>query len=222
MNINQLTGIENAKNAIGLTVVIDIMRAATVEAYAFGQGAKEIIPVATKEEAFTIKNNTPEILLMGEEMGIKIKDFDFGNSPSEIVKHDLKGKRLVQRTSSGTQGLVNATNASELIFGSFVTCSAIVKYIKNKNPDQISIVSIDHEDIIFAKYLEDSLRDLPTDKENIRKELRNDSGTDWFRDPKKLEFPLGDIELALNFDKFNFVCCVKKQTNNLLTTPIYV
>jgi len=137
-----------------------------------------------------------------------------GNSPSEVVKTDLKNKTLVHRTSSGTQGLVNAKNATELIFGSFVTGSAIIKHIQNNKYSNVSIVSMDIEDHIFAKFLESSLRGLPTDREMIRKELRSNPGIGWFMDPKKPEFPLVDVDYALDFDKFNFICQVKKRTTN--------
>ncbi|MFI5265628.1 MAG: 2-phosphosulfolactate phosphatase [Candidatus Levyibacteriota bacterium] len=220
MNIKQLTGIEGAKNATGLTVIIDIMRAATVEAYAFGQGAKHIIPVATKEEAFLLKKQDPSILLMGEEHGIKIPGFDFGNSPTEIVEVDLTGKTLVHRSTSGTQGLVNAAKASELIFGSFVTCSAIIRYIKKSKHEEVSIVAIDGEDSIFAKYLEDSLNEKKTDKEKVKQELYNHPGTEWFSDPKRPDFPESDINYALDFDKFNFLCLVEKTGGSLVTSKV--
>jgi len=50
MNIKQLTGIDGAKQAIGLTIIIDIVRAATVEAYAFGQGAKKLFLLQQKKK----------------------------------------------------------------------------------------------------------------------------------------------------------------------------
>lgn len=222
MNVIQLFGIEGAKKARGLTIIIDIMRAATVEAYAFGQKAKYIIPVSTKEEAFVIKNRRPDVILIGEEYGRKIKGFDFGNSPSEIIKANLKDKTLVQRTSSGTQGLINAISATELIFGSFVTSSAIIRYIRKKEPTDLSIVSLDSEDKIFARFLELSLQGVEVDKEKIRKDLLNDSGIEWFLDPAKPEFSPVDIEYALDFDKFNFLCVVNKKDNQLLTTPVFI
>lgn len=220
MNIKQLVGINAAEKATGLTVVIDILRAATVAAYTFGQGATQIFPVATKEEAFILKKEHPEYLLMGEIGGHKIEGFDFGNSPSEISKTDLTGKTLVQRTSSGTQGLVNATNADTLIFGSFVTCSAIVRYIKKNNFQDISILAIDSEDAIFASFLEDSLRGKTLNHDTVRQALYNDPGAQWFLDPKQPEFPREDVDYALDFDKFNFLCHVARENGSLVTKKI--
>ena len=117
--------VNDAKQAKGVAVVIDILRAATVAAFILGNNAKYIIPVKTKEEAFELKKAHPDYILIGENNGYKIKDFDYGNSPSEIKAIDFTGKVVVHRSSNGTQGLVNAQSADEIIFGSFVTFSAI-------------------------------------------------------------------------------------------------
>lgn len=60
------------------------MRAASTVVFALTQEAKYLIPVATKEEAFILQKKNPNYVLVGEEEGIKIENFDFGNSPSEF------------------------------------------------------------------------------------------------------------------------------------------
>lgn len=220
MKIQQLLGVEGAKKAEGLVVVIDIMRAATVEAYAFGQGAKYIIPVSTREEAFDIKKNNPEMLLIGETGGIKIEGFDYGNSPSEIVKADLKDKIIVHRTTSGTQGLVNAAKAEALIFGSFVTRSSITKYIELHKSNVISIVSMDPEDTIFAEFLEESIIGNNPDIRQAKDALRVNPHIGWFNDPSKPEFPKIDIEYALDVDRFDFLCLAIKAGEQLRVEPV--
>ena len=52
MNINILQLIEGAKKAKGLTVVIDVFRAFSFEAYCLRLGAEKIIPVGVVEEAY--------------------------------------------------------------------------------------------------------------------------------------------------------------------------
>src|ERR1035437_7048218 len=139
MNVNILYGVEGAKIAKGITVVVDIYRAASTATYVLGQKAKHVIPVATKEEALALKKQNPDYLLMGEEHGLRINGFNFGNSPHELMQANLENKILVHRTSQGTQGLVNATKADELIFGSFPTVSAIAEYIKRQSPQEVTI-----------------------------------------------------------------------------------
>lgn len=46
MNINILYGINGAREAKGVAVILDIYRASSIVSYALGQGAQHIIPVA--------------------------------------------------------------------------------------------------------------------------------------------------------------------------------
>lgn len=91
--------------AKGLCIVIDVLRAFTTAAFAFASGAKEIIFVSTPEEAFKKHQSDPSLILMGEQEGQRIDGFHFENSPREMQSACLSGKRIVQRTSSGTQGV---------------------------------------------------------------------------------------------------------------------
>src|SRR5688572_24084000 len=90
----------------GPVVVIDVIRAFTTAAYAFGAGAEAIYLVATVEEALAFTHAHPHVLAMGEERGRRIEGFTFSNSPVEVSRADLRGRTLVQRTSAGTQGVV--------------------------------------------------------------------------------------------------------------------
>ena len=66
----------------------------------------------------------PGALLMGEVHGIRPDRFDFGNSPSEVLGADLRGKTVIQRTSRGTQGVVQSTRAEFLLITSFPCAGA--------------------------------------------------------------------------------------------------
>ena len=140
MNIKILQGIEGAKKARGIAVIIDVFRAFTVEAYLMNNGAKKIIPVADKELAYDYKNNNSGIILIGERGGKIWPGFDYGNSPSQIEKLDFHNKVIVHTTSSGTQGLVNATDADIILTGSLVNAKAIANFILKNNYQEISLV----------------------------------------------------------------------------------
>ena len=111
MNIEILHLIEGAKKAKGVTVVIDVFRAFTVEAYLTSKGAEKIIPIGDINFAYNYKKENPDALLVGERHGQMCEGFDFGNSPSQIEQFDFTGKTVVHTTSAGTQGIANATNA---------------------------------------------------------------------------------------------------------------
>ncbi|MBP5158741.1 MAG: 2-phosphosulfolactate phosphatase, partial [Lachnospiraceae bacterium] len=108
MEINIYHLIDGAKQAEGLTVIIDVFRAFSLECYLFDMGVKEIRPVGSLEEAFAWRERDPECLLVGERGGVMCEGFDFGNSPSSIVPEAVRSRRVIHTTSAGTQGIVNA------------------------------------------------------------------------------------------------------------------
>lgn len=83
-------------------VVIDVIRATTTIATIFGMGAKDIIIASTLDEAFKLKKYFPERVLCGEKDAIRPDGFDFGNSPMELSSLNLKGKKVILKTTNGT------------------------------------------------------------------------------------------------------------------------
>ena len=124
MRVIQAYGIEAAAGAEGHVVVIDVVRAFTTAAFAFEAGAREIALVGTPEEAFALRGEWRDAVLVGESGGRPIPGFDFGNGPAALVGADLRGHRVILRSSSGTQGVVRATAAKEILLGSLVVARA--------------------------------------------------------------------------------------------------
>jgi len=225
MEIKKLYGIKGSREATGVAVIVDIFRAATTASYILARGAKYIIPVSTKEEAFSLKKENPCYLLAGEEGGYKIKGFDYGNSPYEIFKSDMKDKIIVHRTTQGTQGLLNAVSADTVIFGSFTTVSSVRDYIKEMSPLKVSIVAMDgpeSEDDKFAFFLEDMLLGRRPEMETVVDYLKTFRSSQKFLSPSVVEFPGEDFYLSLEQDKFNFTVIfqdkilLKKHSNKKL------
>lgn len=108
----------------GVVVAIDVLRAFTTAAYAFGAGASAIWLVAGVEEAVALGREIPGALVMGEEHGRRPPGFDLPNSPVAAAAADVADRVLVQRTSAGTQGVVAATSADRLFAASLVCASA--------------------------------------------------------------------------------------------------
>ena len=156
MKFNYLTN-DNCHTADGVVVVIDVLRAFSTAAYAFGAGAESITLVADVDEALSLKAQLPEALIIGELHGAKPEGFDFGNSPTEISQQNLIGKTLIQRTSAGTQGVVRSVNAQKLFTASFVVADATVRAIQQLEPEEVSFVItgryFDGEDKVCADYL---------------------------------------------------------------------
>lgn len=219
MEIRILDLFEGAREATGLTVIIDVFRAFSVACYAIDLGVEQIIPVKDIEEAYRLKKEHPEYLLIGEREEQKPEGFDFGNSPSQILQANLRGKTVVHTTSSGTQGMANAVNADEVITGSFVNASAIIEYIRKKKPQTVSLVGMGYagryqveEDAACAQYIANALRGLPNDFKSMVKLIRETSGKRFFLDDKQHYAPKEDFDLCLNINRFSFV--LKRYTKN--------
>jgi len=98
--------------------------------------------VAAVDEALALKRRWPDALVMGEVHGRRVDGFDFGNSTSAIARADLAGRRLIQRTSAGTQGVLAARDAGPLLLGNFVGAGAIVRYVQRQAPTEVSLVAL--------------------------------------------------------------------------------
>lgn len=84
-------------------LVVDILRATTTITTFFEQGGKLLVPVATVEEARSLREQNPDWILMGERDALPPKGFDLGNSPRELTP-ELLGTRpvAVMTTTNGT------------------------------------------------------------------------------------------------------------------------
>lgn len=211
MNIEILQLIEGARSARGLTVVIDVFRAFTVESYAMAAGAEKILPVGSIDLAYALKAEHPEYLLMGERGGKKCPGFDFGNSPSQLRGVDLKGRILVHTTSAGTQGIANAVHADEILAGSLVNAAATARYILDRDPENVSLVCMGlegreptEEDTLCAEYIRALLRGEKPDIAAEMNDLRNTSGAKFFDPAQQEAFPQPDFDMCIQRDKFDF------------------
>lgn len=227
MDIQIYNLVEGAKKAEGLTVIIDVFRAFTLECYAFANGAEIIIPVGDIAKAYELKANNPDFILIGERKEQMPEGFDFGNSPAHILHEDFTGKTIVHTTSAGTQGMVNATKADEVLTGSFVNAGAIVSYIQDKKPEKVSLVGMGYgalypieEDVACAEYIAKELKGEVNDFTAVVEHIRQTSGKRFFLKEKQHFAPEKDFELCLNINRFNFVIRREMQYGEMILKKI--
>jgi 2-phosphosulfolactate phosphatase len=110
-------------------VVLDILRATTTIAFALAGGAKAVLPAASTEEALRIAQNLErdDMLLAGERRSVRIPGFALGNSPLEFTPEAVRGKTIVMTTTNGTQALIAAQGAREIIVGAAVNFALVVQ-----------------------------------------------------------------------------------------------
>jgi len=216
MDVQILQLLDGARDARGLTVIIDVFRAFSTACYAYGKDAAKIIPVGNIEKAYQLKKENPEFILMGERDEKKPTGFDFGNSPSLLSSARLSGKTIVHTTSSGTQGIEAALRADEIITGSFVNAAAIVQYIRSQNPETVSLVCMGYaceyptdEDTLCAEYIKNELQGLDNDFARMKEIIRRGPGKRFFEPGHQEWAPSNDFELCLQRNIFGFILKVE-------------
>lgn len=215
MEIRIITSHENAHTAEGLAVVIDVVRAFTTASYILHNHAKSIIAVGEIDSAQNIKGRHPDYILVGERMGIKPVGFKYNNSPYEIANINFTGKTVVMTTTAGTQGIVKAIRAEEIITGAFVNAGAVAKYIKEKNPEIVSFICTDDrytdsEDVLCAQFITGILKKKPILFSSIQPKLEGHVATRLFLKSKHSPNAREDLDKCFHVDTFHFIAIAKQ------------
>jgi 2-phosphosulfolactate phosphatase len=216
LQIDVLDHVAGAREARGIAVIIDVFRAFSVAAHAFDVGAVRVLPAGEIEEALELGRRFPGAVLAGERHARRLPGFDAGNSPTEIRALDLRGKVLVHTTHAGTQGLVNAAGADEVLTGAFVNISAVCRYLRARAPGRVSLVRMGHEarercaeDDLYAECLRLMLQGAPAPLGEVRERLRDAPAARKFFDPECDWAPRPDFDYCTEVDRFDFVLRVK-------------
>jgi len=122
-------------------VVIDVLRAFTVQPWMFHRGATRILAVAGEQQAIALRDeHLPHALLAGEEGGVQLEGFDLGNSPTQVEQADVAGRTIIHRSSAGTQGLARTAGSGLVLAAAFVTADATARALRVVAPDRITFV----------------------------------------------------------------------------------
>lgn len=114
-------------------VVIDVLRASSTIITALTNGCFAVYPVADPGAAALFKRQLgSDCLTGGERRGVKIPGFDLGNSPREYTEATVGGQRVILTTSNGTQALLEAQNAAEILIGSLLNAGQLSTYLATK------------------------------------------------------------------------------------------
>ncbi|MFA6424695.1 MAG: 2-phosphosulfolactate phosphatase [Phycisphaerae bacterium] len=118
-------GIKTTKNEIA--IVVDILRASTVITRALNCGAEWVMTVPSVKEA-RILAKEKVALLMGERKCVKIKGFDFGNSPLELNKQKINRKRIIFTSTNFPKALLAANSSPAILIGSILNVTAATEF----------------------------------------------------------------------------------------------
>ena len=231
MKINFSSLLPGAQNAKGLAVIIDVFRAFTCAPLLFSLGIKQSILVGSPSDALELKQADPSLILAGEVGGAPIDGFDFGNSPSLIMRTDstfFKGKTIVQRTSSGVQGALAALAvADEVLLGSYALAKSTAEYILSKNPEEVSLVAMGWnlkatapEDEWCGRYIAHLLGNGLYDHMQALREIVYHETAQKFLRGDVSYFPAEDPLLCLQRDLYDFVLRAEKKNDLVIVKKV--
>ena len=214
MRVVHSDGVTGARGASGTVVVIDVLRAFTVSAYALAGGAVECRLVAEVDEARALADCIDGAVVSAEVEGLPVAGIAISNSPTMVRDADLRGRTLVQRTSSGTQGVVAAAGAARLFACSLTVASATARAILAAGPELVTLVATGTdrghpEDTACAAYVEAVLRGERPDLDALLAPLYRSERYRTLSGGGFPGFPASDVELALAADRFDFAMPVE-------------
>lgn len=202
-----------------VVIMIDAIRASATICTAFMNDVQYIVPVAEVKEAQAYKSRGFKIA--GERNGKKPEGFDFGNSPFNFTKENIKGEKLAFTTTNGTQVINLVKNDKhkniDLLVGSFLNISALTKYLLKQNKNILILCSgwkntVNVEDTLFAGRLVHLLSkkdkyEIP-EASNLALTIYNNAENSYFdfvinnspRLKSKLDFLEKDIRYCLTED----------------------
>lgn len=231
MNVRRLSLEKGARQARGVAVVVDVFRAFTCAPLLFDLGVSELRFVARPEEGLALKRKDPEWILIGEVNGAPIPGYDLGNSPKEILAcppGHFRGRRAVQRTSSGVQGvLIALERATPVLPASFANAAATARHLRRLDPPEVSIIAMGRnmkepapEDELCARYLASLLGGSAYDHREAMRELLFSPMTQLFTSGRYPYLPAEDAVYCLQRDLFDHVLCAEKKGDAVIVRPL--
>jgi len=217
VEIIHATGIDGAREARGIVVVIDVLRSFTVSAYALAGGARECRLVPTVAEALALAARLPGALLSAEENALPVEGIAISNSPTQVSAATLKNRILVQRSSAGTPVVAAVSDGHDIFAASLVVAQATAQACLLREPAALTLVaSADHpEDHACARYMEAIIRQQAPDIDQLLEPLRESPRYARVMRGEWPGFPPSDLDLALTPDRFDFAMPVTRQDGYL-------
>lgn len=226
MEIRVESLVAGARGAAGVVVIVDVFRAFTTAAVAFGRGAEKIVMVAEIDEALALREAGVGDLCVGEVDGKRPEGFDFGNSPHELAQADLADKTLIQSTRAGTVGVTAAAEATAIYGGSLVVARATAEAIRREKPELVTIVAMGwagrvrtDEDELCALYLRNLLEGRDPDPEAVTRLIEASGEVGKFYDPAQPHFHPEDVQWSLKVNHFDFAIAIEREGDTLVARP---
>ncbi|MFF1399858.1 2-phosphosulfolactate phosphatase [Streptomyces sp. NPDC058287] len=215
-------GIAELVEAPSVAVVVDVMRAFTVAAWAFGQGAEKIVLAESLDEALALKARHPDWVALKD--GPPAPGFDTVNSPGLLRCIDLGGRTVVQKTTAGTVGALAVKEASLVLCASFVVAEATARLLRTVERDGVTFVVTGEdgqadEDLACAQHIARRATGDGTDAaEFLRRAGESRAAFELTAGVRQGVHP-DDVALCLELDRFPFAMVATLEDSLMVLRP---
>jgi 2-phosphosulfolactate phosphatase len=218
-------GIAELVEAPSVAVVVDVMRAFTVAAWAFARGAEEIVLAESLDEALALKARHPDWVALKD--GAPAPGFDAVNSPGLLRSADLGGRTVVQKTTAGTVGALAVKEASLVLCAGFVVAEATARLLRMRECDRVTFVvtgedGLADEDLACAQYIARRAAGAGTDAaEFLRRAGTSRAAAELEQGVRQGTHP-DDVALCLELDRFPFAMVATLEDSLMVLRPCTV
>ncbi|GGW99269.1 putative 2-phosphosulfolactate phosphatase [Streptomyces malachitofuscus] len=215
-------GIAELAETPSVAVVIDVMRAFTVAAWAFARGAERIVLADSLDEALALKARHPDWVALKD--GPPAPGFDAVNSPGLLRSVDLGGRTVVQKTTAGTVGALAVREASLVLCAGFVVAEETARYVRSRGYDRVTFVVTGEdgraeEDLACAQYIARRAAGVATDAaEFLHRAASSRAAAELAEGVRRGTHP-DDVPLCLELDRFPFAMVASLEDSVMVLRP---
>lgn len=205
--------IEELTEVPAVAVVVDVMRAFTTAAWAFGRGAERIVPAATLDEARELKARHPGWIALKD--GPAAPGFDAVNSPALLRTADLAGCTVVQKTTAGTVGVLAVQDAPLVLCASFAVAGATARTLREHGAEEVTFVVTGErgraeEDLACAQYVARRAEGPVDPSPYLRRAAASSAAAELAQGVREGAHP-DDVALCLEVDRFPFALVARRE-----------
>ncbi|MEV8597826.1 2-phosphosulfolactate phosphatase [Streptomyces sp. NPDC052012] len=225
---HRFVGIPELTDLPRVAVVVDVMRAFTVAAWAFSRGAEKIVLASSDGEALALKESRSGWLALKD--GAPAAGFDTLNSPGLVRSFDLAGRTVVQKTTAGTVGALAVASAPLVLCASFVVAGATARFLKTDGFGPVTFVVTGDdgqaaEDLACAEYIGEHLAGGDAEAAPYLHRARTSRAAAELADGVQRGYQgvhPDDVDLCLEVDRFSFAMVARQEDSLTVLRPAAV
>ncbi|MFF8375375.1 2-phosphosulfolactate phosphatase [Streptomyces sp. NPDC015661] len=215
-------GIADLTETPSVAVVVDVMRAYTVAAWAFAQGAEKIVLAESLDDALALKARHPDWAALKD--GPPAPGFDMVNSPGMLRSVDLTGRTVVQKTTAGTVGALAVKDAELVLCAGFVVAEATARLLRTRASDHVTFVVTGEdgradEDLACAQYIAGRVSEAGTDAAPFLRRAAESRAAAELAQGVRRGVHADDVALCLELDRFPFAMVATSEDSLMVLRP---